>query len=58
MTKNINSVKILVIDNDAAIRRSFTDYLEDRGFEQQILMNFCKSHDVSHQNTVKKKGQQ
>lgn len=33
MTKNINSIKILVIDNDAAIRRSFTDYLENRGFE-------------------------
>ncbi len=33
MNKNTIPIKILVIDDDAAIRDSFADYLEDRDFD-------------------------
>jgi len=33
MDSNNNPVRVLVIDDEATIRHSFTDYLEDQGFE-------------------------
>ena len=33
MNNDASPVKIIVIDDEAAIRHSFADFLEDRGFE-------------------------
>jgi len=39
MNKNTSPVKILVIDDEAAIRHSFADYLEDRDYEVMTAEN-------------------
>ena len=36
MTKDTSPVKILVIDDEAAIRHSFADYLEDRDYQAHL----------------------